>query len=531
MIQPAERQMEMLKTILRFRTILVWCVALLLLLLIVCGISAALQEQFDFGTSGEWNDARLARVAGWLHGYPLYTPKASGVITGNIYPPLGVLAFAPAAMFGHPAVAVVAGSILTRLMNFSTGVGALTLWSRAMRKSSQEAARIILLGSILYLGLLMITDATRYSLFAIHADAPAIALMLWGVIFYAKWWATRTPASMAMSVFFLGSVVWAKLVGMPLLFIFLMVTYLIGGLRPTLIFLAWSLATLAFWFLVLTPIVGNWQDFLFNIWTIPAGHPWSSQVAGGYAERIRLYLAALVALLGHYWLLYLVVLAMALWLKVHAAQSGDRSHCLSFALTTSSLIAGLTVLPFALIGLVKIGGDVNSASYSIQPLLFGLVMGSLGFVEVARKAGVQWNIAAQSVICAWLGLIFIADLPKRRILHYPFNISTAPIFTAYKESKSNKVWFPEFPLSSLLATGHLYHFSYGIFDRYLAGRPVSKTQMLEGIPTPPFKLKYLPDSGTNADMVPLYLGLSSDVISGKRKEGAWVEMPVQNLAP
>jgi hypothetical protein len=103
------------------------------------------------------------------------------------------------------------------------------------------------------------------------------------------------------------------------------------------------------------------------------------------------------------------------------------------------------------------------------------------------------------------------------------------MLTAYEESKSGKVWFPEFPLSSLLTTGHFYHFSYGIFDRYLAGKPVSKAQMLEGIPTLPFKLKYLQRSSTQADMMPSYLGLSDDTISHGEKTGPWVEIMVRDL--
>jgi hypothetical protein len=92
--------------------------------------------------------------------------------------------------------------------------------------------------------------------------------MLWGVIFYAKWWTTRVPSSIGLSAFFLGSGVWAKQVEFPLPFVFLIVTYLTGGLRPTLVFSAWSLATLVFWFLMLTPIVVDWRVLFFNIWTI-----------------------------------------------------------------------------------------------------------------------------------------------------------------------------------------------------------------------------------------------------------------------
>jgi len=169
-------------------------------------------------------------------------------------------------------------------------------------------------------------------------------------------------------------------------------------------------------------------------------------------------------------------------------------------------------------------------------VLFGLVLGSLTFAEIAKKAGVQWQVVAQSVICAWVALLCVAVLPGRHILRYPFDIANAPMSTAYKESKSSKVWFPEHPLSSLLATGHLYHFSYGIWDRYLAGKPVSKTQMWDGLPVPPFKLKshYDPDTISlylGLTGISLYLGLTEDTISHAKKDGPWVEMLVQNLPP
>jgi hypothetical protein len=520
--------MQTLNIILRFRAMLLWAVAFLLLVFIICAISGAPQEQSNFGAPGPWNDARLAWVAAWLRGYPLYASESSGIINGNMYPPLGALAFAPAAMFGDPVLAVIVGSMLSLLMGLSPGVVALTLCSRGLQKSS-EAAKMILLGSVLYLGLLIITDTTRHTLFAIHVDAPAIALMLWGIIFYAIWWATGAPSSIAVSAFFLSSVVWAKQVGVSLPFIFLIVTYLIGGLRPALIFSAWSLGTLAFWLLVLTLIV-DWHAFLFNIWTVLAGQPFKSeQIAGNKIERIILYLAQSVQFLKYHWLLYLTMFALALGLKVCAKHSGDKSLRLSSTLGVSSLIAGVTMLPFAWLGLAKIGGEVNSAAYSVQPVLFGLVIGSLGLVEVAKKAGVQWNVIAQSVICAWLCLVFIAALPDRSILHYPFNITSSPMLTVYKESKSDKVWFPEFPLSSLLSTGHLYHFSPGIFDRYRAGKTVSKAQILEGIPTPPFKLKYL--STNIARRMSQYFDLSDDTTSHGKKKGPWVEIIVQDLPP
>src|SRR5215469_13401955 len=115
--------MQTLTMILRFRAMLLWVAGFVFLVVIICAISAAPQRQDDFGTEGAWNDPRLAPVAAWLRGYPLYTPESSGIINGNIYPPLGALAFAPAAIFGDPVVAVIVGSMLSLLTTLFRCVG------------------------------------------------------------------------------------------------------------------------------------------------------------------------------------------------------------------------------------------------------------------------------------------------------------------------------------------------------------------------------------------------------------------------
>ena len=252
---------KQLLVVCRLKTVLLWAVAFMFLVLIICYLSAA--------PGYSWNDAHLAPVAAWLRGYPFYTPENSGILLGNHYPPLGTLAFLPAALISHPVPAIITGSLLAFLMNLSPGVGALMLWSRGQRGSRE----ILLLGGVLFLGLLLM-QGPNFVLFAIHVDTPAIALMLWGVIFFARWWTWGTTASLAISAILLGSVVWAKQLGVPLPPTFFLMALLIGGLRPAIIFAAWSLATLCFWFLVLTPIVVDWHAFLFDIWTVPAGHPW-----------------------------------------------------------------------------------------------------------------------------------------------------------------------------------------------------------------------------------------------------------------
>lgn len=506
---------DKLRITLRANAVLLGLVSFLFLVLIVCYVCEAPQSS--------WNDARLAPLAAWVRGFPLYTPEHTGVLIGNYYPPLGALAYLPAGLFGRPLPAIISGSILAFLMNLSPALGALVLWSRGLH----GRYTLVLLGSVLYVGLLLITPGPNFTLFAIHVDAPAIALMLWGVVLYAQWWASRRRWSLAASAFLLGSAVWAKQLGVPLPVAFLLATYLIGGFRPAIGFVGWSLVTQCFWLAVLTPIIGDWRAFIYYILIVPADQHWIGQLAGGGLEKLKLLAAESMTFLRQYWLFYLLTLSITIGLNICAGQSGDRSLRLSFTLAASSLIAALTMFPFSLLGLVKVGGNINASAFTIQPLLFGLVIGGLGLLVVARRASVQWHVLAQVVVGACL-LIYIAALrPGGKILSYPFEISSAPVVTAYQESKGGHFWFPEFPLAMLLATGRIYHHAYSVHAIYLAGDTVPPRQLAEGIPETPFTLKYLAGNseGVEAASMLALLGLGSIV---PEKKGRWRQVLVQD---
>jgi len=489
--------------------VLLWAVTIMILVLIVLRLSSA--------PSFPWNDARLAIVAAWLRGYPLYTPENSGILVGNYYPPLGSLAFLPAALISHPVPAIITGSLLAFLMNLSPGVGALMLWSRGQR----EWREIVLLGSILFFGLLVVTGSTDSILFAVIVDAAAIALMLWGVIFFAKWWMWRTTASLAFSAILLSSVVWAKQLGVPLPPTFFLLALLIDGPRSAIIFAAWSLVTLCFWFLVLTPIVVDWHALFFDTWTIHLATPWYGQITGSALERLRIFLRQSL-FLWEYWTLYVLLIAFVLGLNACSKQSDDKSQRFAFTLTASALIAALAMLPASMLGLAKVAGHINSAAHSVQPVLFGLVIGGLALFEMAKKAGVQWNVVAQSLICACLVSFIITLQPTKEILRSPLN-AWAPVVTAYNESKTGNVWFPEFPLSTLLATGNLYHHSWAVYQTFLAGKNVPANQIVEGIPKAPFTLKFLASDRIKAGQMVSYLKLSA---LSQRRVGAWEEVLV-----
>jgi len=508
--------------LIRANIFLLWVSALISLILIVRDVSAA-----SLQTRGLWNNARLAPVAAWLRGYPLYTPSNDGVINGNVYPPLGALAFLPAAALGHPLPALFVGSILSFLMNLCPGIVAAVLLSREVRGGTQDAV----LGGILYLGLLRITEGPDTTLFGIHADAPAIALILCGIIFYSKWWDSRKRFDLAASAVCFVSAVWAKQVAIPLPFIFIPLTWFLGGVRSAFVFSRWSILAGCFWLLVLTPVVTDWKTVFYNCWTIPASQPLKGEVTGGSFERLLIVLKQSGFFMQEYWPLYLAVFGAALSLYMLANSSTPNSAAprYSFTLIATSLIASLALLPISLLGFSKVGGATNTLVYSLQPILLALSMGALGLLAVARRAGARWDFVARSVVGAWLLVLIVAVRPLVGILHYPLEATRAPVEIAYEESKAGNVWFPEFPLSGLLATGRMYHFSNGIFDRFLARRPTPWQQLVRGIPQVPFTMKYLREERTAyAEKMPIYLGLPLDLFSGK-DGGVWRQGVVQKI--
>jgi hypothetical protein len=373
-----------LPVLLHLNRFLLYAVAWLFLLLIICLLSNA--------PSSEWNGARLLPAAAWLRGYPLYTSETTGVINGNIYPPLGTLAFLPAALISHPLPAIIAGSMLALLMYLSPGIVALALFSR----EAGDGLKGILLGCVLYFGVLLITLGPDHSLFLIHADAPAMALSLGGIIVYAKWWASGNRTALAASGVFFISAIWAKQLAIPLVFVFLCLTFFLGNVRSTVIFVTWSVATIIFWLLILTPVVGDWSTVVFNCWTIPGSHPFYDEVTGGIMERLTRVVSQSQSYFKSYWLYYLLTFAIVLALNIRAKQTAPLYF--SFTLAASCLIASLVQVPFTLLALLKVGGYLNNLVFSVQPLLLGLVVGSLGLREISKKAGAQWNFVAQSVV-------------------------------------------------------------------------------------------------------------------------------------
>jgi hypothetical protein len=65
----------------------------------------------------------------------------------------------------------------------------------------------------------------------------------------------------------------------------------------------------------------------------------------------------------------------------------------------------------------------------------------------------------------------------------------------YDVQHPGQVYFPWNPLTSLLAEHKLYHFDYGVFDRYLGGAIVTPAHLAQNLPSPRPLIAILPQHG------------------------------------
>ncbi len=65
----------------------------------------------------------------------------------------------------------------------------------------------------------------------------------------------------------------------------------------------------------------------------------------------------------------------------------------------------------------------------------------------------------------------------------------------YSIKHPGEVYFPWYPLPCLMGEGQLYHFSYGVFDRELAGRPLREEHFLKYVPPHSKYICFMPPSG------------------------------------
>jgi hypothetical protein len=429
-----------------------------------------------------WGGARLAPAAALGRGYDLYHPQDTGPITGWLYPPGSALAYLPAAWIADPSLAEFAGRCLTLVYYYAPVV-----WLILTGGAGRGGARWQLL--VTFALLTTFSRPLHYASTEIHADAPALGLAALAVVVMGR---STSARGQWLAVGLATLALWAKQLAIPVLAIVLPVwAYRTGGIRGfRQLVLAAGVVSVAVLLLVMT-----WVDqaaLFFNILTVPLRHPRRfDSFTDAYQALTRLYQSHL------FLIALLAVGVLGLVVDRPRAEKGQRrsGEWVLFGIVT------LAELPFALMAYTKVGGDDNNLAFFFYflaitcVLLLGRLLDAEGDDPGSRSAL----------------LVLAVNLTLALVLHLQLSLALISGNVAWSESKqaerflrrhAGEAYLPWNPLEHLAVDKRLYHFEYGVYDRDLAGVPLTEGHFRRYIPPHP-RLVCYPPKTTVGDRITL----------------------------
>ena len=421
--------------------------------------------------SWDWSSARLVPVIAWTRGYPLYPPAGEGPITDMIYGPLGAMVYLPAAACSSPTGAIVTGGIIAHLLLV---VPILFIHLRVVPADGRSMLLALLCASGTYLSLAL-TRGTRYWLENIHADAPALgfAILACGFLISKEKGSPPSNRSLLGSAVCATLAMFSKQVEMPLLPAFTAWIWSVFGRRAALRY-APAVAGTTIVLLLLSILLFGSGPLFFNLFVVPSRHPWETSFTAAVAQfLILLPIPTAILFIG----------GILVWLAVPSGLSHPRRPFTEPA--TILLMAAAALVPTALLSRVKTGGRDNS----FHPLLFLFVAAS---VFLLRGATVPGNSRVRRIgavlvcVCVLaIGGMALTALSTFRAIPSAEAFRNNPLEMALSFSREHprQVYYPWNPLITLLSEGELYHFDYGVFDRELAGFPVTEENYRKHIPS------------------------------------------------
>lgn len=415
-----------------------------------------------------WNEIRLTRSMALFHGLPLYPgDRELGPIIGTLHTPISHFLFLPAAAIHDPTTALLAGSLIAFLLVFSAVAFALV-------RSAPSITEVTAL-TFLFCGFLIVDSEGAFNTaFFIHADAAALAFATVACSLVASH-KRITAATLWISALACALAIASKQTIAPVaLAIALYVAITEGGKRLALFLFA--LAATGASILAILLVVFPARAFLFNTLILAAHRPLKPGYLQILAETYRVgRLEALPALLP--------ILFLAIWTRTAPKQFFASNRWIVF------LIASIAVTPVSVKAIVTVGSDVNHLGFV---LYFLFVAAGLAIQEYFHDPNPATRLSTRIFLVAGIlvslapGMIFAVPSSIR-------NLRANPSQTAYDYDTRHPgiAYFPCNPMTSLLREGRLYHLDVALYDREIAGHPLTPEQIRSGLP-PNFMLVALP---------------------------------------
>ncbi len=418
----------------------------------------------------DWNAARITPSVAWTKGYDVYYPATEGPILNTLYGPGTVLAFTPSALGSDPTSATLIAGVIN-VSSMSLPLLLLFLVARADKanRTLRWLCWVLTCGSIyVYFG-------TAYAITSIHADAPAMGMMVLAAVALVVVKDLPSVRRLTFCAFLAALSCFTKQIevfALPGLFFYIALAF---SWRHAFIYTGLVIGWTVVLAVAFGATMGGFSDMMFNIVKVPSLHEWKGP------KMAILIKSGLNMTLSSAFLLMLLApfLCRAFHMRNH--RLGDISGALHSHRWILFLFMAVTMVPGSLMGEVKIGGMENSY-HTLYYLMIaaGLALfawvGRMDDVEQKRKALVGVYLVTALVIGMRVhGLLNLLRAPK--VWH-----NTQQQAYEFAKKHPNQVMFPWNPLSTLYADGKVYHFEYGVYDRVFAGFKTDPEHFAKHIP-------------------------------------------------
>jgi hypothetical protein len=426
----------------------------------------------------DWNAARITPSVAWTKGHDVYHPKDEGPILNTLYGPGTVLTFSPAALASTPTGAVlIAGTINVAAMSLPL----LFLVMRIRIRETNDTDHCLRwLVWVLSCGAVYLSHGPEYAIKSIHADAPAMGMMVLACAVIMLSADSLSVRRLALSAFLAAFSCFTKQIevfALPGLFFFIGLAF---SWRRAFVYAAlvtgWAVILAA----AFGATMGGIGDMMFNIVEVPSQHGWK-----GPRVSILIKSGVTLGMAGIFLLLMLLPFAGKAFSRKRTglASTGEvlREHR-----WTLFVFVAFTMLPGSLMGEVKVGGLDNSY-HTLYYLMVALGLAALGWV--ADFPDERRRIALAGVYLVAAIMVGLRGPDLINLLHLR-SVGDNAQQQAYEFAKKHpgEAIFPWNPLSTLYADGQVYHFEYGVYDRVFAGFQPSQEHFRKHLPK---NLKYI----------------------------------------
>jgi hypothetical protein len=409
-----------------------------------------------------WNDVRLARGIALGYGYPLYPGRDSmKPIIGTMHGPVAHLLYACLTVLKNPTLLLIAGCTLSCLLYFGT-----VLWLH-LRTGRRLAGAY---GFFACTALMLASPGGRYSGLTVHVDALAIcfAVVAGGMLAMGEPGNRALTASAILAMLSVAT----KQTMAPAAIALPCFVLMVYGKRTCARYVATQVAASAAICLAMLAMFRPPRDLLFNTFTLGIRQPSTGAIATRLMEGLFLLRGEIAAAAAPLLLLIAVV----------ALSQGNVREKIANHRWLVFLWMAMLELPMELRAWITTGVVVNHLS--LITLFVGLGT-TLGLVQLSKPdedaKGAWTGFAARALLIGMLLANVALPYEIFRDLRL-VRTSTTQVAYNYERRHPGRAYFPLNPLATLLAEGRLTHFDPALYNRELAGFPVSQEQLAAGIP-------------------------------------------------